>query len=301
MLLYKLVVLLGIVACFMHAKKKKPALLVLSLFIGTLIATMHFVITKPLLGKWMEPGHLLNGVDFPLFLFFAFGAVALVQIITKNIKTGLNSRLAYLLVILIICVPGIFNNVNAYKKDQWTQYGMTMDPNTQSLYDLGSWLEKNVKNDETILANDESAFMINAMSGKRVVFSRRVHASYFEDVDQKYADGVVMLFGNNAEQTKSLLKKYNTKYVYVDSFLTSYPIVVNLKYEAYLKSAGISYTIQDVRLDPSGQSNPTFTSLVVAPNMTSSALFNQDNNMTVPAQAFYVNGQIGSIIYAVKN
>jgi len=289
--------LIGFIIALKNIKKANYRAVII-IFMSVFIATFHFFITKPLFNKWMEPGHVFTEIWVGQILLIILGVATVVQILSK--LSGFDKKIMYGIIFVLVFIPAIFVGYNNFNNDRWTQYGETMDPSTQMVYDVGDWLIKNTNNNELVLANDESAFMINAISGKRVVFSRRVHASYFEDVDQKYADGVVMLFGQNKSMTQELLKKYNVKYVYMDSMLVSSPIIVNLKYEQYMRENGINYTIQDVRWDPSTANAATFTSIVVSPNMNSSLFANDATDMTTVAKAFYVGKQVGAIIYQIK-
>ncbi len=298
----KIIALVGLIACFMNINKKNAQIALITFF-GTIIATMHFFITKPLFDRFMEPWHIFGGIWFSQLLFFAIGVVALARLFKSLFKV--KEDFFYYLIILFIMISILMFQMPNYNKDQWANYGKNMDSHTQSLYDLGDWLIVNMENEETVLSNDESSFMINAVSGKRVVFSRRVHASYFEDVDKKYADGVVMLFGQDKEVVKSLLKEYNVRYVYIDQFLFN-PVIVNVKYKDYLLDNGINFSIQTVRWDPSTLEAPAFESLIVNPNDNKDGLIfdsmvkNNNTELLHQKQAFYTNGQVSSIIYEVN-
>ena len=83
--------------------------------------------------------------------------------------------------------------------------------------------------------------MINAVSGRKVVLVRRTHASPYVDVDKRYADGLVMLYGENNMMRAELLEKYSVDYLYVDFYLTNYPMIVNLGFKDYLEENGIVF------------------------------------------------------------
>lgn len=298
-----LIVFVGFIVCILNYNKRVSQL-ALIFFFGTILATLHYLITKPLFNVWMDPWHVFGGIWVSQVIFFGYGIYSLGKLVRNFLK--INPLYFYLVVILLLCIPFSISITRRENSDRWMQSAKEMDPYTQSLYDVGDWLVKNVKNDEVVLANDESSFMITAMGGKHVVFSRRVHASYFEDVDQKYADGVVMLYGKNKKTVEELLKKYNVKYVYVDQYLLSAPIIVNIKYENYMKENGINYTIEDARLDPSTTVSQSFKSIIVIPNIDS-VLFTDWNNMTSSRKmieqykVFYAGTQVSSIMYKVIN
>jgi molybdopterin converting factor small subunit len=124
--------------------------------------------------------------------------------------------------------------------------------------------------------------------------SRRVHASYFANVDKKYSDGIVMLFGNNETTIKKLLKQYKVKYFYLDQNVINSPMITNIRYSEYLQKNGIEFTIENVRLDPSSNRAPTFESLIIpAQNLTILKFAN-------PIKEVTANGQKIAILYAIK-
>jgi hypothetical protein len=146
------------------------------------------------------------------------------------------------------------------------------------------------------LANDESSFALNAMTGRKLVIARRTHASYYVDVENRYADAVVMLYGNNLDTVKDLVRKYGVTYFYLDSFLMNYPLIVNLKYQDYLDQNGVNYTIQDVRLDPASGNSKLFRSMVVLPQQPRLLEW----NITTPVKQFLISGQLHSVFYKVE-
>ena len=159
----------------------------------------------------------------------------------------------------------------------------------------------NTPKNSVFLTNDESAFAVNALSGRKVVFSRRVHANYFVDVEKRYADGVVMLFGNNADTIKKLLKEYSVDYLFIDSMLFRNGIIINPKYEDYLRENGIIFAKGNARLDPSTALARSYPSLIIPPAKTPANISLIKYNMTTLYQNFFVNSkQIGAQIFKIK-
>ena len=138
---------------------------------------------------------------------------------------------------------------NEFKGSQWVQVGMQDSPYIDSLYTLADYIEANVAPDETILSNDESGFMLAVLSGRKVMLTRRTHASYYIDIDQRIADASVAMYGSDLEKSKQILKKYNTKYLYLDQNLIQYPMRTNPSFAQYLTDNGVKFTPVHDRYD----------------------------------------------------
>jgi len=244
---------------------KKSLRLTLPILLGlaaALIGAAHFLITIPLLHIWSVPGYLWGAAIWIVELaLFVYGVRNLELTLGKLVGGG--NVVIYALLVFIV-IFGVQNYTNL-TNDQWINYGRQIDAGTQIMFDTGSWMLGSTTNNDVFLANDESAFALSAMSGRSVVMVRRTHANYYADVDRRYADGIVMLYGSNSTKTEELLKEYGVSYVYLDSFLMQYPMITSLKYEQYLKDNGVNYTIANVRLDPAAAGAPAYDSLVVSP------------------------------------
>jgi hypothetical protein len=63
------------------------------------------------------------------------------------------------------------------------------------------------------ITDNEDAFMMNALSGRKAVSYRRTHTSPYADLDQRNIDEAVILYGSNDTERSRLLQKYDVKYV----------------------------------------------------------------------------------------
>lgn len=282
----------GLAACLLNLNKKEQRYTIF-LFAGMIISGGHYLITKPLLNMWVVPSHMMAGLFIPSSILFAWG-VKFFQALTEQKKQAYG-KFAAPIIFLAIIIPLLNFNLTNYNNDRWTQYGRQMDAGTQTLYNIGEWMLANTNNQDVFLANDESAFALNALSGRWVVAVRRTHASPYADVDKRYADAMVMLYGNKIETTKDLLKNYSVSYVYIDQYLMTQPMITSTKFADYLKENEVNFTIQNVRLDPADINTPVYESIVVPPQQ----LKITENNTTKPLKQFNVGNQAFSVVYKV--
>jgi len=180
-------------------------------------------------------------------------------------------------------------NVENFKTNKWTKIGFEVSPLMNAQFEFANFvLKSTAQNDVLITPHGETAFAINALTGRKVVFMRRTHASPFVDVDKRIADAAVMLYGNNSNLRKELLKKYNVKYLYTDyyseqSIINCLQVWDNLtnpnfaefsysclrtspKYEEYLKSNGLEVKKVHARLDVASNLAPKFDLIVIKPS-----------------------------------
>jgi hypothetical protein len=110
--------------------------------------------------------------------------------------------------------------------------------------------------------------MINGLTGRKLVCSRRAQNDAFENMDIREMDQAIILYGNDTAVKKELLMKYDVKYLYWDEFWiqseyyfdssgkvvgTFDPLISfkNESIEANLKVNNVSYFIKKDFVDPS--------------------------------------------------
>lgn len=284
--------ILGFLFVLMNLSKKE-AQTTLIWHAAIILATAHFLITKPLFNTWVVPGHVLTGIVVPQLFLIVFGIKSIALHAERYHEKY--KLFVFILIGILLIAPLTYAQIQEYEKSQWVMYAKQMDPGTTAIMNVGTWILQNTNTEDVFLANDESAFALNALTGRPVVFVRRTHASPYADVDKRYADGVVMLYGKDAETQKELLKKYNVRYAYFDQFLLSYPMIVNKKYKEYLEDNGVFFKMEKVRLDPSTERAPAYDSLVVPPQPLTLV------NMTSPVMTFGFDAKnIFSVIHKIQ-
>ncbi|MBI4017072.1 MAG: hypothetical protein HY363_05260 [Candidatus Aenigmarchaeota archaeon] len=286
--LFGAMAVLGIWACTVQRKKQEQRT-ALFWMIAVIIGTSHYVITIPLFRTSVVPPHLWAGMNIPFSLMIIFGLRTLTK--TLELKTG-KPQLTYLAgFAVLIILPLIYQQYTNYNADRWVQYGKTMDPSTQAFYDVGKWIMQNTGTNEVFLAHDESSFAINALTGRKLVMVRRTHASPYVDVDKRYADSFVMLYGTNKTKISELMKEYNVKYLYADRFMMDTPMATAAKYADYLRQHGVNFTVGKSRYDPASTDTPLYD-VVAVQGMPQAIL-----NLSTEVQQFAAGQQMYAMIY----
>lgn len=283
--------ILGILICIMNFDKPQQRYSIFLLISIALVAG-HYLLTKPLFNAWVVPSHMMAGLFIPFTILVGWGMMFITAIVQK--KTAHAELILTTAILFFIILPLTHASITNYSNDRWTQYGRTMDAMTQTLYNLGTWVLENSNNTAVFLANDESAFAINALSGRHVVAVRRTHASPYVDVDKRYADAMVLFYGKNPDIQKELLKNYSVRYIYIDHYLLSQPMITSKEHADYLEKNDVVFSIQKVRLDPADPNTPQYESLVVPPQPITIT------QLSKPAKQFMADNQIVGVVYTVS-
>lgn len=276
--------LIGLAVCIMNFGRKMPRYAVWWYLAGAL-APLHHIVTRPLLDRWVLPSHLW-GIWIAMLAFAVYGIIAVTQYAEKR-WTSVNIQRIALIGAIILSAALFFNQFNAYRANPWVQFGERLEPTTKAWLALGDWMRQNTDVNDVVLSGDETCFAMNGVSGRKCVFVRRTHANYFVDVEQRYADGVVMLYGNNTKLTKELLANYSVDYLLLDAYMQQSPILVETKYEGYLAQNGVAFSKVRARKDIATPNAVSFDLLAVQAQPLNKAL----EGMRQPVAAMEVNGQ----------
>ncbi len=275
------ITLFGCVMTFICIKEKKAYWAIVLMLLVGIIGYMHPLITKPLLG--IDVGSYgFPRVWYIVDLLFAFVGIAYLMEKYKKFR--------YILIILVFIVFGakFYSMYNDYSNSQWTKLGYTYDNNIDIQYRFGDYIKSitNV-NDVILTSHEEVGFAINSLTGRKVMFLRRTHSSPFVDINQRVADGAVIMYGNNDTLRAQLIKKYSIKYFYADPYgLQSYGDCLKVwdylndsqyadysyaclrtdpKYEQYLNNNGIETAKVYVRLDIASDTAPKYDMIAIKP------------------------------------
>jgi hypothetical protein len=71
---------------------------------------------------------------------------------------------------------------------------------------------------DTILTANEVGFAVNALSGRKLLITRRAQNDAYSDLESRELAAAIILYGNDVQAKKELLKKYDVKYLYWDSY-----------------------------------------------------------------------------------
>jgi len=268
--------LLGLYFVFKKGNRFKNIFIKLLILIS-IIACFHYFITEPLLSIHFVP-HRMEGFTFP-FTISLLACFGLKELVNLNNKKHLY---AFLLIILVILSANIIDFLNKVENDVWINAGKRSLP--QELTAAQEWILNNTDVNDVFLSTNELSFALNSLTGRKVVITRRAHNSPFINIEQREADGAVMLYGNDSEKIAKLLKKYNIKYLYwsyywiqseytiKDNEIINYfdPILVkeNQEMHEYFDKHGVNYIKINGWIDPAmrGEDFKKYDLLLVLPN-----------------------------------
>ncbi len=252
--------IIGFVSIFFLKKYDLSKKFLIIILITAFIASFHFIISEPLLGMNVFPDQMryfsFNSV---CALFAAFGA-GVISGFAKKYKI-------YVLMTLMILLLAF--NIQAFisysNTDKWVSAGRT--PLSLNLAEMRDWVLKNTAVNDVFLSTNELSFALNSLTGRKEVIGRRAHNSMFLDTNKKQVDAAIMLYSNDTEERKRLLKEYSVDYLYWDYYwiqsdyyfddsgkLSSWfdPIILldTPEYEALMTKHNISFFKQHTWVDP---------------------------------------------------
>ncbi len=274
---------IGMIVCIMNWGKKTARYAILW-YVGGFLAPLHHLLTKPLLDRWVLPSHMW-GIWLSLFIFAVYGIITVLRFAEKK----WNQAPKIIAVGVLILVAALFvQRYDEYNVNPWVQFGERLDSSTQAWLSLGKWMQEQTSPNAVVLTGDETCFAMNGVSGRKCVFVRRTHANYFVDVEQRYADGVVLLYGNNSELTRKLLDDYQVDYFLLDSYyMPRAQIFVEPRFEEYLKENNVTYSKIRERKDIATPNAKVFDLLAVPFQPMNRHL----EPLLSPAAEFKVDGQ----------
>lgn len=233
----------------------------LTLLVGTL-GTYHYVLTLPLVGD-----HLVYYRWPSLFLrlaqlLLAFQATAhLVERATAPRAGPLAwPRIAVLGVVALLVsggsIAGAHRDVNPAWRSASEEVLATAD--MRSTLAMANWTLANTSREDVFLGLPLDSFALHALTGRKLVVDRRPHANAFVDMDRRYAEAAIMLFGQNASDQRALLDAYSVDYVIVgplfSKFLVEDPLLTSPNHAPLWERAGIPYVREQRPYDPIGAS-----------------------------------------------
>ncbi len=250
---------------------------ILALLATVLLGAFHPLVTMPLLGMQLINYQLVGQVQ-PLLqaALIPMGLLLVFRKVTK--EKGQLALIGALLVLSFVVYLGYFD---AKKADQW--YTVGTQPIEPVYAQLETWIDSNTNVNNVFLTTNENGFMMNALTGRKVLSYRRTHSSPYTDVNARMADQAVIAYGTNATEAYALLKKYNVKYLlwstdwittefsfnqqgHFQGFFDPLDIPNNASNRAYWDEYGVKYLNQTMVLDPTPKPGaPVYPLLIAIP------------------------------------
>lgn len=307
----------GLFILFFSKNKQYTRLLKILLLAGVTIVFSYFI-TQPLMNTNFVPSQNERFLLIALLLITCF--VGLKFLVNLSIFSKQNIKYSFIFFVLILLGVSAVNEYNIVKEDQWHKAGLQeMSPHYLSLQ---KYLLGNTNVYDVILSTNEISFAVNAISGRKVVTSRRGHNDKFLDFDEEEIKAAVILYGNDTAKKLNFIQKNNIKYLYwdyywiqseytfdnngningwYDPFVFRYPE----KYAPILKNNGIKYFQQHTWLDPGARYDDVikYDLLFVSPENYRSAEkpWKADLDPYLKEVWSYINnGQKIAILYEIK-
>jgi len=283
--------ILGIVSLFLIKDKDKNHVRYIKFaFISSIIILLHYFITQNILGTNFAPAYISYLLVTPCSIIIAcLGVYFLYHLIPdkehkENNHNNMNVwRYVLLIGILVLIAIGQITEYTAWKENQWYKAGV--NPLPEYLNSLKNYLVKNTNVDATILTTKEVGFAVNSLTGRKLLISRRAHNDPFIEMDSRELAAAIILYGNNTELKKTLIRQYNISYLYWDYYwiqseyninaqgqITGWfdPMLMfdNASKKKLLTDNNVNYVVQNTWVDPAikGDSIKTFDLIFITPN-----------------------------------
>lgn len=213
-IIFSLFNIIALIGLFIIKSEDESISFIKFIFISFIIISFHYFLTQNILNFNLVPGQLLAHLSSIMVLFFIFGLYTF-SLIFKKLKI---SELYPFFIILVLFILSLFLNYNIRVSDRW--YNAGLSPVPAYMNDLTNFLVKDGSVNDVVLTTKEVGFAVNAISGRKLISFRRGHGTPFPFIsfDTREIDTALILYGNNTDLKKQLLKEYNIKYLYWDYY-----------------------------------------------------------------------------------
>jgi hypothetical protein len=315
----QVLVLVGIFILIFDKNKTDSKIFWIILFFSSIIATNHHYLSYPLLGTNFFPMRIME--SYLVVFYFIFSSIILwifsIKLFSKN---KIIAKYAVIFIVIALSLIIFFQNSKYFNEDQY----WVASKNSLDTYhtDLKNWVDSNTNINDVFISTNENSFMLSGLTGRKGINFRRAHSGSYVDVDKHYLDAAIILYGNNDELRKSLLKSYDIKYLLWDYYWIQSEfsfddagkvvgwfdpllIIYSAESENILKSSGIKYVRMNTWLDPSnkGERTKMYDTLLVTPDNYRSyeTPWNEglDKYLSIKKEFIY-NGQVLARIYEVN-
>ncbi|MCX6772299.1 MAG: hypothetical protein NTV88_00830 [Candidatus Micrarchaeota archaeon] len=245
-----------------------------SLFVLILLAAWFIAIIHPLVN------FMMSDQVYPTItpLLICFGLVFANERLKKQSVKLLAIGFA---ILLIAAYLGYADYWNARGASQYEQSGAI--ELSAPFMELQTWIRGNTAVNDVFLTTNEDGFMMNALTGRKVVSYRRAHASPYVDMHTRMADEAVMVYGTNSAETGALLKKYDVKYLLwtnrwvlnefqfdangqLQGFFDPLTVPANKSNAQYWAANGVKFMQFTMPMDPAPRTGvPTYNQLIAIP------------------------------------
>lgn len=310
---------LGIILLLLSRKRPFKYNYLLMILITYFIGTFHYLITLPLLKKEFFHGMFMNISLFMLPMMM----VTFLYIIIPKIKFLDKKYYQYVFIFFtLLFLIFAFNIKQDFVENQSTFFQAGYNPLPSFMQDMSRWFKANTDIHDVVVAPNEISFMLNSLTGNKVMSARRAHSGMWVDVDKRWADTAVFLYGNNSIRREEIIEEYNLKYLYwqynwitLDYYFNNEgqlygwfdPLLIRdiNNYDEYLSENGVNFQKIKTYLDPANKIPEVqqFDALLVIPShWNATHPWNDDlDKFLTPVTQFTEQGQVAAIVYEIKS
>ncbi len=310
---------IGLLLILFFRKKTEEMKYLLFLFFASVIGYFHPIVTQNLFGFNLTPKTIGT---FPVLAYQGIIAVLGFSLIVRMISRKAKSlqkykQLIFSLFFVLILILGVAGYRNLKASSPFFKTGE--QPLPSYLQEVQDWVIKNTNVMDVFISDNEDAFMLNALTGRKVLASRRSQSGMFVDVDQRYLDSAIILHGSDDAKREELLRKYKVKYLFWHAAWLRNEIQFNDKgeivnifdplllqdkddYESILKNYNITYKKLHTWLDPALRSEDyeQYDALLVYPELNATHPWSDGLDKYLKLEkTFYYNGAEAAKIYKV--
>ena len=273
--------LIGLIGLFLHKKSKEfgTESYLKFLLVSGVVITLHYLVSMNLFGMHFIPDRMNTMLMLPVWsLLFVYG-VRFGSRFSKGFKLTRKQCVSLVVLALLIFQVSAYN----IKSDsQWYQSARNELP--VHVVGASEYLIEHGEVNDVILTTKELGFSINALSGRKLISTRRAQNDPFIDMDPRELDHAIIFYGDDDSMRKTLIQKYSVDYVYWDSFwiqseytfddsgrvVGSFdPLLVfdSEENRRILNKYGVQYLPQHTWVDPAlrGDEYRTFDLLLISP------------------------------------
>ncbi len=312
LIIFSIINIMGLYYIFRNFAKLESKFMIVLILVW-IFSSIHPLFTLPLFKLHLVNFMLVDQISrFTSLLLISFGLL----FIDEKVKS-VNWKILVFSILFIIAFSN-YNEIWSQKgEDVWILQGKLEMYEPFSM--LSGWIRNNTQVNDVFITTNEDGFMLNAISGRKVLSYRRAHSSPYIDMNQRMADQAVIVYGENDNIRKLLLEKYNITYLlWTDRWVLNEfqfdeegqligffdPLTVpnNLTNQKYWSENGIKYQLFTFSMDPAPRDGaPVYDQLVAAPYEFSTEPLNPDiyNHFTLVKTIKY-NGYEIFRIYKIK-
>ncbi|MEM4216220.1 MAG: hypothetical protein QXD51_04015 [Candidatus Anstonellales archaeon] len=195
------------------------------LFVAATSAVFSYFITEPLFHMNFICNYIVDLIFRPSL--FLLGIYFLDRL---EIEKILGKTTLFILMVAAIGLILLAFSAGEESKATNRFFKNTEEPLPDYIISISAYVKQNTSVNDVFLTTKELGFMLNSLTGRKLVTNRWAHQSDpYVYTPQKDIDAAIMLYGNNDSERVRLLKEYNVSYVYWDASwaATEYNIMPN--------------------------------------------------------------------------